>query len=144
MKQYDVAYVDFPKNDESVQAGLRPALIFSNNLCNQYSPVITAIPVTSARKKHLPTHLYLPASKKYGLNTDSVLLAEQITTVNKRRVQGIVGNIDSAILRDKIVETVDVQFARDNRIIDLLSYLESIGVRSIPEAKQILMAGAAS
>lgn len=143
MKQYDIAYIDFPRNDESVQSGLRPALIFSNDLCNTYSPVITAIPFTSARKKQLPTHLYIPASRQYGLSTDSILLAEQITTVNKKRVQGIVGNVDSAILREKIADKVDVQFARsDKRVIDLLSYLESIGVRSIPEAKQLLMAGA--
>ena len=66
--------------DGSLQSGIRPVLIISNNKANEFSPVITIIPITSRLgKKKLPTHVYMT---QCGLSRPSIALAEQITSIN--------------------------------------------------------------
>ena len=143
LKQFDIVYVDFPGlTDESVQAGTRPALIYSNDMCNKYSPTVTVIPFTTRKKRQMPTHLLFSenVARKYGLKHESTLLAEQITTVSKDRIIDKVGNVDSIIIRTKITEKVDVQFARPvaDSFISIITYLEGIGVKNLDDAKKIL------
>ncbi len=70
----------------SIQGGLRPALIIQNNKGNKYSPVVIVVPITSKtnRKAKLPTHLVL--TKTMGLERQSLLLTEQILTINRNNV----------------------------------------------------------
>lgn len=115
MKQFDIAYVDFPVTDEPhIQYGIRPALIYSNDNANKYSPIIHVIPFTSAKKKMIPTHILFDdkAARLYGLKKSSTLLAEQIMPLNKNRVIEIIGHINSQVIRKRIDECVDVHFGR--------------------------------
>ena len=85
----------------SEQGGSRPVLIVQNDVGNRYSPTVIALPVTSrVTKAHLPTHVLLPAAL-CGLPVDSVVLAEQIRTLDKRRLHEYIGklpgNLQSAV-----------------------------------------------
>lgn len=72
----------------SEQSGLRPMIIVSNEVCCKYSPVLTAVPLTSKMmKKSLPTHVILAASQ-YPVEKDSIVLCEQIITIDKSRIVG--------------------------------------------------------
>lgn len=115
MKQFDIVYVDFPVTYEPhIQYGIRPALIYSNDSANKYSPIIHVIPFTSAQKKMMPTHILFDekAARRYGLKKSSTLLTEQIMPINKSRVIQIIGHIDSQVIRNRINECVDVHFGR--------------------------------
>lgn len=69
----------------NVQNGRRPVVIAQNNIGNTYSNTVEVIPMSSrvGKAPHLPTHIIVEASKKNGLNCQSVVLAEQTTTINK-------------------------------------------------------------
>lgn len=75
----------------SEQGGLRPVLIVQNNVGNRYSPTVIVLAMTSQiQKARLPTHVYIPAAG-HGLQKDSVVLAEQIRTLDKRRLRERIG-----------------------------------------------------
>lgn len=79
----DIYLANLGKQDGSIQAGIRPVLVVSNNIGNRFSPVVIIAPITSQiHKAKLPTHVILPA-EKYGLAKDSVILFEQIRVINK-------------------------------------------------------------
>lgn len=84
--------------DTSIQLGERPYLIVSNNYCNEHSPIITAIPLTSKSKKWLPTH------HKFVMNgIANTALAEQITCISKSNITDYIDTIEDKDL--KIIET---------------------------------------
>jgi len=89
--KYDVVYGIFPDSDgSSKQSGYRPGIIIQNNIGNKYSPTLLAIPLTSRIKKiNQPTHMLVKSDRKNGLRTDSMLLAEQITAIDKENVKKI-------------------------------------------------------
>jgi len=75
----------------SEQGGLRPVLIVQNNVGNRYSPTVIVLALTSQlQKARLPTHVLIPASQ-HGLEKDSVVLAEQVRTLDKRRLKQRIG-----------------------------------------------------
>lgn len=75
----------------SEQGGLRPVLIIQNDTGNRYSPTVIVLALTSQiQKARLPTHVFIPASG-HGLEKDSVVLAEQIRTLDKRRLRERIG-----------------------------------------------------
>lgn len=77
----------------SEQGGLRPVLIVQNNTGNRYSPTVIVLAVTSQlQKARLPTHVQIP-SVGHGLERDSVVLAEQIRTLDKRRLRERIGQL---------------------------------------------------
>lgn len=84
-KRGDIYYVNF--SDEvggHYQRGRRPALIVSNNSANHHSHMVTVVPLTSqVRKKPLPTHVFLPKGVIKGLRHSSLVLAEQVSTIDK-------------------------------------------------------------
>ena len=87
VKRGDLYYADLSPVVGSEQGGVRPVLIVQNNVGNKYSPTIIAAAVTSQLEKaKLPTHIMLEAGK-YGLPKDSVVLLEQIRTLDKRRLK---------------------------------------------------------
>lgn len=91
---HDIWLADLPQQaNSSVQYGIRPVVIVSNETANRFSPIATAVPLTSNRcKKTLPTHVYL-ASK--GLRTPSIALCEQATAVDKSRLIRYLGHVDN-------------------------------------------------
>ncbi len=89
----------------SEQGGIRPVLVIQNDIGNQYSPTTIVLAITSQiNKAKLPTHIELKA-EQYGLERDSVILAEQIRTIDKTRLkqriaildEEMMGNVDQAL-----------------------------------------------
>ena len=80
------------------QSGIRPVLIVQNNVGNKYSPTVIALPVTSRlNKPRLPTHVELQAGQ-CGLTKPSLILAEQVRTLDKQRLIERLGQVDNATM----------------------------------------------
>ena len=94
VKRGDIYYADLSPVVGSEQGGLRPVLIIQNDVGNRYSPTVIAAAITSRMgKTRLPTHIDIYADK-VGLARDSVVLLEQIRTLDKRRLKEKMGHLD--------------------------------------------------
>ena len=96
--------------DSSVQEGVRPVVVVSNNKANLYSPVITVVPLTCQiyKKRYLPTHVFIHQAKQKGLNRHSMALAEQVTSIDHHSIVSEVGYVDESIM-EEISKAVGVQ-----------------------------------
>lgn len=93
IKRGELYYADLSPVIGSEQGGVRPVLIVQNNVGNKYSPTVIAAAITSQLDKaKLPTHIPLPANE-YGLPKNSVVLLEQIRTLDKRRLKEKIGEL---------------------------------------------------
>lgn len=102
VKRGDIYYADLSPVIGSEQGGMRPVLIVQNDVGNRHSPTVIAAAITSQiNKAKLPTHIELGA-KTYGLSKDSVILLEQIRTIDKKRLKDRMGKLD-----DKLMNRVD-------------------------------------
>lgn len=109
-KRGDIFYADLSPVVGSEQGGVRPVLIVQNDIGNRYSPTVIVAAITSQiSKAKLPTHVEITA-KEYGLPKDSVILLEQIRTIDKKRLEEKVGNIDEAIM-ERVNEGLCVSFS---------------------------------
>ena len=98
VKRGDIYYADLSPVVGSEQGGIRPVLVIQNDIGNKYSPTVIAAAITSQiNKAKMPTHIEL-AAKDYGLNKDSVILLEQIRTIDKRRSREKIGRIDDGLM----------------------------------------------
>ena len=94
----EVYYADLSPVVGSEQGGIRPVLIIQNDVGNKYSPTVIAAAVTSqTNKSKLPTHIEIDAMK-YGLPKDSVILTEQIRTIDKKRLKEKIGHVDEGLM----------------------------------------------
>ncbi len=94
IKRGDIFYADLSPVIGSEQGGVRPILVVQNDVGNKYSPTVIAAAITSQiNKAKMPTHIEID-SKKYGLTKDSVILLEQIRTIDKRRLREKIGHLD--------------------------------------------------
>lgn len=94
IKRGDLFYADLSPVVGSEQGGIRPILIVQNDIGNKYSPTVIAAAITSKlNKAKLPTHIELDA-KMYGLEKDSVVLLEQIRTLDKKRLKAKIGELE--------------------------------------------------
>lgn len=92
VRRGDIYYADLSPVVGSEQGGLRPVLIIQNDVGNRYSPTVIAAAITSQlTKARLPTHIDVYADR-YGLAKDSVVLLEQIRTIDKRRLKEKMGH----------------------------------------------------
>ena len=99
VRRGDIFYADLSPVVGSEQGGLRPVLIVQNDMGNKYSPTVIAAAITSKMSKtHLPTHIDIYADK-VGLQKDSVVLLEQIRTIDKRRLKEKMGHLDENVMR---------------------------------------------
>ena len=94
VKRGQIVMLDLPTVSGSVQNGLRPCVIISNNKANKFSPNVIAVPLTSKSKKDMPTHYALQPSKVNGLKVTSTILAEQILTVSKNAIKRVIGVVE--------------------------------------------------
>ncbi len=102
VKRGDIFYADLSPVVGSEQGGMRPVLIVQNDTGNKHSPTVIAAAITSQiGKARLPTHIELEA-QSYGLSRDSVVLLEQIRTIDKSRLRERMGKVD-----DKLMTRVD-------------------------------------
>ena len=94
VKRGEIYYADLSPVVGSEQGGIRPVLIVQNDVGNRYSPTVIAAAITSQRdKSKLPTHIEI-RSRGCGLSKDSVVLLEQIRTLDKRRLKERMGHLD--------------------------------------------------
>lgn len=94
----DIYYVDFGNQPGSVEHGIRPAMVIQNDVGNRHAPTIIVAAITSEVKKlRQPTHLLI--GKQFGLSYDSMLLLEQLFTIDKSQLRTYVGTADSEFLR---------------------------------------------
>lgn len=98
IKRGDIYYADLSPVVGSEQGGLRPVLIIQNDVGNRYSPTVIAAAITSRMgKAKLPTHIDIQA-EEVGLAKDSVILLEQIRTLDKRRLKEKMGHLDDTLM----------------------------------------------
>ena len=98
IKRGELYYADLSPVVGSEQGGVRPVLVVQNDVGNKYSPTVIAAAVTSKiNKAKLPTHIELP-SDTFGLQKDSVILLEQIRTLDKRRLKERIGELSVATM----------------------------------------------
>ncbi|MBQ7579865.1 MAG: type II toxin-antitoxin system PemK/MazF family toxin [Clostridia bacterium] len=94
IKRGDIFYADLSPVVGSEQGGIRPVLIVQNNVGNKFSPTVIAAAITSQKyKANLPTHIRVNADE-CGLSRDSIVLLEQVRTIDKRRLRERMGNLD--------------------------------------------------
>ena len=95
----DIFYVDFGNQPGSAVHGIRPAMVVQNDVGNKYSPTVIVAAITSQiNKAKIPTHIELGVD--YGLNKESVLLLEQIRTLDKRRLKEKIGSLDEKCMQN--------------------------------------------
>lgn len=110
VKRGDIFYADLNPVVGSEQGGIRPVLIVQNNMGNKYSPTLVVLPLSTAKKNHLPTHIHIYGSK--SLPRDSVVLAEQIRTIDRYRLREYVGSLDKEIM-DEINRAMKISIGVD-------------------------------
>ena len=100
IKRGDIYYADLSPVVGSEQGGLRPVLIIQNDIGNRYSPTVIAAAITSRMSKtRMPTHIDIYADK-VGLAKDSVILLEQVRTLDKKRLKEKMGHLDDGIMSE--------------------------------------------
>ena len=110
IKRGDMFYADLSPVVGSEQGGIRPVLIIQNDLGNKYSPTVIAAAITSqTNKAKLPTHIEID-SKDCGLKNNSVILTEQIRTIDKSRLKEKIGHIDDKKVMGQINDALGVSF----------------------------------
>ncbi|MBE5736570.1 MAG: type II toxin-antitoxin system PemK/MazF family toxin [Clostridiales bacterium] len=99
IKRGELYYADLSPVVGSEQGGVRPVLVVQNDVGNKYSPTVIVAAITSQiNKARIPTHIELASS--YGLTKDSVLLLEQIRTLDKKRLKDRIGMLDENRMKD--------------------------------------------
>lgn len=99
MRRGDIYYADLRPVIGSEQGGVRPVLIIQNDVGNKYSPTVICAAITSKMNKaKLPTHIEL-SSEKYGLVKDSVILLEQLRTIDKQRLKDKVCHLGQDVMQ---------------------------------------------
>ena len=110
IKRGDMFYADLSPVVGSEQGGIRPVLIIQNDTGNKYSPTVIAAAITSQTGKNkLPPHIEI-GSNGNGLKSDSVVLAEQIRTIDKSRLKEKIGHIDDTKLMGKVNSAIGISF----------------------------------
>lgn len=102
VKRGDVYFADLSPVVGSEQGGVRPVLVIQNDVGNRFSPTVIVAAITAQiQKAKLPTHVEIDA-KRYGFERDSVILLEQIRTIDKQRLTDKITHLD-----DEMMEKVD-------------------------------------
>lgn len=106
VRRGEIFYADLGETVGSEQYGVRPVLIIQNDKGNENGPTTVVVGITSKLKKmHLPTHLYL--GKRFGLSKESVLIAEQIITLDWQRIKGYIGTVDNVTM-ERVEEAIEI------------------------------------
>lgn len=109
IKRGDIYYADLSPVIGSEQGGVRPVLIIQNDIGNKFSPTVIAAAITSqVNKTKLPTHIELD-SDHVGLSKDSVVLLEQVRTIDKRRLKEKMGHLDNGVM-NQVNNALNISF----------------------------------
>ena len=110
VRRGDMYYADLSPVIGSEQGGVRPVLIIQNDIGNKHSPTVIVSAITSQiNKNKLPTHIELD-SREFGLKADSVVLAEQIRTIDKSRLKEKIGHINDNRIMNRINNALGISF----------------------------------
>ena len=110
VKRGDMFYADLSPVIGSEQGGVRPVLIIQNDVGNKHSPTVIAAAITSQTgKTKLPTHIEIEPEQS-GLKAESVVLTEQIRTIDKSRLKEKIGHIDDEKIINQINNALGVSF----------------------------------
>ncbi|MEG1778634.1 MAG: type II toxin-antitoxin system PemK/MazF family toxin [Oscillospiraceae bacterium] len=113
VKRGDIYYADLSPVVGSEQGGVRPVLIVQNDVGNKYSPTVIAAAITSQREKSkLPTHIQIGAVD-CGLSKDSIVLLEQIRTIDKKRLKERMGTLDGSSM-SQVDKALTISFGLEN------------------------------
>lgn len=99
IKRGDIFWAHMGKSDDHEQRGTRPVLILQNNTGNQFSPTVIVACITDGHKKPLPTHIHITAVET-GIKKDSIILLEQIRTLDKGRLSDFVTHLSEWVMAD--------------------------------------------
>ncbi|HHV96981.1 MAG TPA: type II toxin-antitoxin system PemK/MazF family toxin [Clostridiaceae bacterium] len=114
IKRGDIFYADLSPVVGSEQGGVRPVLVIQNDIGNKFSPTVIVAAITSQiNKAKLPTHVEIKANE-YGIQKDSVILLEQIRTIDKKRLREKIGHLD-----DKLMEQVNDALVISVGLVDI-------------------------
>lgn len=109
VKRGDIYFADLSPVVGSEQGGIRPVVIVQNDIGNKHSPTVIAAAITSqTTKTKLPTHIEVIAAR-YGLAKDSVILLEQIRTIDKKRLKEKMGHLEDDIM-EKVNNAINISF----------------------------------
>ena len=109
IKRGDIFYADLSPVVGSEQGGIRPVLIIQNDVGNKFSPTVIVAAITSQHTKaNLPTHISLSA-QGCGLSKDSVVLLEQVRTLDKKRLKEKMGALDNLFMT-RVDEALSISF----------------------------------
>lgn len=115
VRRGDIYYADLSPVIGSEQGGTRPVLIIQNDVGNKFSPTVIAAAITSRTdKSRLPTHIDVFA-EKYGLARDSVILLEQIRTIDKKRLKEKMGHLDDDVM-SRVNNAITVSFGLEEPV----------------------------
>lgn len=115
VRRGEIFYADLNPVIGSEQGGIRPVLIVQNDVGNKYSPTVIIAAITSQiDKAKLPTHVELP-SEDYGLEKDSVILLEQLRTIDKKRLKQKITILDQEIMK-KVDKALKVSLGLEDEV----------------------------
>lgn len=113
VKRGEVYFADLSPVVGSEQGGVRPVLVIQNNIGNRFSPTVIVAAITAQiQKAKLPTHVEIEA-EKYGFERDSVILLEQIRTIDKQRLTDKITQLDEQMM-DKINDALEISVGLTN------------------------------
>lgn len=107
----DIIEADFGIHaNSSIQAGIRPAIVVSNNKANRHSTILTVVPLSAriSKKTYLPTHVFVHICEAEGLKQNSIALAEQVTALEWRKILKTIGKASSRIM-EELTKAVQIQ-----------------------------------
>lgn len=109
VKRGDIFYADLSPVVGSEQGGVRPVVIVQNDVGNRHSPTVIAAAITSRTEKtKLPTHIDVSADR-FGLAKDSVILLEQVRTIDKKRLKEKMGHLEDETM-ERVNSAISVSF----------------------------------
>ena len=118
----DIYYADLSPVRGSEQGGIRPVLIIQNDIGNKYSPTVIVASITSRLDKHwLPTHVFL-RGQKYGLPQNSMILLEQVRTIDRHRLKKYAGHMgvnEMQLVEKALLVSLGVQPLFSNKMIQI-------------------------
>ena len=110
IKRGDIIYADLSPVIGSEQGGVRPVIVIQNDVGNKYSPTIIVAAITSQlNKSKLPTHIAIDGPE-FGLPKDSVILLEQIRTIDKKRLREKIGTVTNKLM-EKVDEAIKISLS---------------------------------
>lgn len=118
-----IYWVDFGNGIGSEQQNIRPALVIQNNIGNKFSPTIVVVAITSKiTKANLPTHVIVEKFEELGLSDLSIVLTEQVRTVDKKRVTGYIGECPYYLMK-KIEKAIKIEIDLYKEV-DITNFVE--------------------